>query len=196
MWRHQPVRLVPLARLGRFRQMVPMGESSRGATDQWEKYSTTVNCYREAMGKASKLVGLRSMASSPCTAAPAHASLPTPSDRRASVRPAREEVTTRTRRRTRAAAEAMGLTRSWISSVRRGGDLAICLATSVNLRRDGGRSPVGVVVGQRRYWGGIGGGRGIEWISSQEGKGRWRPWLWSPMGEREGRWREVAMAAI
>ena len=37
-------------------------ESSRGATDQWAKNSTTANCSREAVRKASKLVALRSTA--------------------------------------------------------------------------------------------------------------------------------------
>ena len=50
----------------------------------------------------------------------------------------------------------------------------------IRTSREEGRSPVGVVVGQRRDWRGIGGAREIEWISNQGGKGRLRPWLWSP----------------
>ena len=50
----------------------------------------------------------------------------------------------------------------------------------IRTSREEGRSPVGVVVGQWREWEGNGGGRGIEWISSQGGEGRWRSWLWSP----------------
>ena len=50
----------------------------------------------------------------------------------------------------------------------------------IRTSREEGRSPVGVGVGQRRDWRGIGGATGIEWISNQGGKGRLRPWLWSP----------------
>lgn len=58
------------------------------------------------------------------------------------------------------------------------GWVSAAVATSVDLRRKGGREVAGG--GGSPPAAGLERSRGREWVSSQGGEGRWRPWLWSP----------------